>query len=204
VLRRAAKLAPLALPRQRPAKGRQRVYSVVEMDRIEQHFSAFQDCAMGALVLMLRETGARLGEILKAKPAHVQSLTDGYPCLVLHDTKGGYDRAVPLKKRARYAVQQGALPIALDRKQIQKRWSACRAQLALGDDALMHTYRHTSVTNMVATHGRAVSMAWHGHRSEGISKRYEHLEVGHLLAAAQGLLRAENVQDALNRPLEGY
>lgn len=186
VLRRQAKLAPLVMPRRAPGKPRSRIFTDAEMDRIEAFFRERQHAPMYALVVLLRETGARLSEVLGARPEHVSGGVLTFP-----DTKSGYARSVPLTARAQVAAMQ--LPIAISFSRAQVLWQKAREALALGEDAVMHTYRHTLATRLVAGHGAALAAAWLGHRSTRTTAGYTHLDVRHLLPLAQGLEGAQNV-----------
>ena len=189
VLRRQARLPALVMPRRTPNKPRSRIFTDAEMDRIE-------DAAEGpmlSLLVLLRETGARLSELLGAQPQHLSGGVLTFP-----DTKSGYARSVPL---TRAAQRVAVFPLGITFDQAQHGWQRLRESLALGDDAVMHTYRHTLATRLVASHGPALAAAWLGHRSTRTTAGYTHLDVRHLVPLAQALEGAQigPVPGALDR-----
>lgn len=194
VLRRTAKLPALFMERRKPNKPRKRVFTVAEMNALEQWALDRGEVAYWRLLVLLRETGARLSEPLRANPGDVATYAHENGAKVVaityRDTKdNGKDRTVPLSTAAQGAAAH--LPLGINFDRAQTLWEAARRDLKLGKDAVHHTYRHTFATTWAPIVGPALVAQWLGHTNTRTTAGYTHLNVGHLLPLAQALEGAQ-------------
>jgi len=118
-------------------------------------------------------TGMRLGEL------YAVALEGG--ALVLHDTKNGDRRAVPVHPKIRHLV--GMLPLTAPKITVQRAWQRARARAEL-PHLHFHDLRHSAASEMVNagvdlyTVGRVL-----GHRDSRSTQRYSHLTADTLAGA---------------------
>lgn len=118
-------------------------------------------------------TGMRLGELYRVEPG------DGV--LVLHDTKNGDRRAVPVHPRIRHLLH--LLPITAPKITVQRAFQRARKAAKL-EHLHFHDLRHSAASEMVNagvdlfTVGRVL-----GHRDARSTARYSHLTAQSLAAA---------------------
>jgi integrase len=122
-------------------------------------------------------SGLRLGELLRVQP-------EG-DALVLHDTKNGDRRAVPVHPKIRHLLR--FLPLRSPKITIQRAWQRARARVGM-EHVTLHDLRHSAASEMVNagvdlfTVGRVL-----GHRDGRSTSRYSHLTAD-TLAGAVGLI----------------
>lgn len=118
-------------------------------------------------------TGMRLGELLAAQP-------EG-DLLVLHDTKNGDRRAVPVHPKIRHLVPR--LPLKSPKVTIQRAWERARAKVGL-QAFHFHDLRHSAASEMV-NNGVDLYVVGKilGHRDSRSTERYSHLTAGKLAEA---------------------
>lgn len=141
---------------------------------------------MAALIHLLLDTGARLGEIIRLRPEHVRA-----DAVMLIDTKSGGSRTVPLTARARLSlreiladptwqsvcagVHESATRKGSAKDFAVKRFTTVRNMAGLPDVSL-HTLRHTCASRLVQ---RGVDLykvkTWMGHSTIRMTERYAHL-----------------------------
>jgi len=122
-------------------------------------------------------SGMRLGELLRAQP-------DG-AALVLHDTKNGDRRAVPVHPKIRHLMR--FLPLKSPKITIQRAWQRARARVGM-EHVTLHDLRHSAASEMVnAGVDLFVVGKVLGHRDSRSTQRYSHLTAD-TLAGAVGLI----------------
>lgn len=162
-------------------KQTERAYKVRWLDRDEEAkllaaagrcFVETEAQQMRALIVFLVDTGARLGEALRAKKDG--SLNPAYygPRALFIDTKNGESRAVPLTERAVAAAEH--LP-DWNTDQAVHRFTRVRDEAELPDVSL-HTLRHTCASRLVQGKMDLYRVKeWLGHSSIVVTERYAHL-----------------------------
>lgn len=124
-------------------------------------------------------SGLRLGEILR-----VQVEGDA---LVLHDTKNGDRRAVPVHPKIRHLLR--FLPLDAPKITVQRAWQMARARVGM-EHVTFHDLRHSAASEMVnAGVDLFVVGKVLGHRDSRSTQRYSHLTAD-TLAGAVGLIGA--------------
>lgn len=177
-----------ALPRFTEPDSHRHVYTPAEEQAMIAHFGAASP--MGTLVVLLSDTGLRLGEALAYDR---MLLAPG--ALRVWGTKNGDARTVPLTARAQDAAMRWleSRPFAT-KDQIEWRWRSMRLALFPGNDgAVIHALRHTCITRLVrAGMPLAKVMAWAGHKDYKTTLRYTQLVPGDLTEGAAMLERMGN------------
>lgn len=127
---------------------------------------------MHNLLVFLLDTGARLGEALKAGQLPVVPIVDGKAQVTFTETKNGKSRSVPLTQRAWGAL--GRMP-KWSTKLAVDRFTKLRDHCGL-DDVTLHTMRHTCASRLVQGGMDLYRvMHWLGHSSLKVTQRYAHL-----------------------------
>lgn len=118
-------------------------------------------------------SGLRLGELYALQ-------VDG-DALVLHDTKNGDRRAVPVHPKIRHLLRR--LPLTAPKITVQRAWQRARALVGL-EHVTLHDLRHSAASEMVNagvdlyTVGKVL-----GHRDSRSTQRYAHLTADTLAGA---------------------
>lgn len=124
-------------------------------------------------------SGLRLGELWR-----VQVERD---LLVLHDTKNGERRAVPVHPRIRHLLRH--LPLTGPKHTVQVAWMRARDRVGLGD-ARFHDLRHSAASEMVNAGVALYTVgAVLGHKDQRSTARYAHLTAGTLAKAVDQIGR---------------
>ncbi len=145
---------------------------------------------MADLVVVLIDTGFRLGEALRLRPCDVQQ---GRATTWL--TKGGKPRTVPLTGRAqaalgRHVLRQGGYFAGLDHDRAGYLWDLARAHLGMASDPgfVIHTLRHTFAVRMLeACRDIKVVSELLGHATVKTTEIYAHLSSERLDAAVSAM-----------------
>jgi integrase len=125
-------------------------------------------------------SGLRLGELLRVQP-------EG-DALVLHDTKNGDRRAVPVHPKIRHLLR--FLPLKSPKITIQRAWQRARARVGM-EHVTLHDLRHSAASEMVnAGVDLFVVGKVLGHRDSRSTQRYSHLTAD-TLAGAVGRIGAK-------------
>jgi integrase len=125
-------------------------------------------------------SGLRLGELLRVLP-------EG-DALVLHDTKNGDRRAVPVHPKIRHLLR--FLPLTAPKITIQRAWQRARARVGM-EHVTLHDLRHSAASEMVnAGVDLFVVGKVLGHRDSRSTQRYSHL-TAETLAGAVGRIGAK-------------
>ena len=148
--------------------------------------SACQNRKSGALyvvVLLALSTGMRQGEILGLRWPDVD-LSRGW--ILLHETKSGDRRGVPLRGAARESLEKWAKVRRLDTdkvfplKSIRTAWLRSVAEAGL-QDFRFHDLRHSAASYMAMNGASATEIAaLLGHKTLQMVRRYAHLSDEHL------------------------
>jgi integrase len=156
---------------------------------------ASEQFVMRHVIIVLVDTGMRLGELLKLEPEQITTRS-----VRLLDTKNSKSRAIPLTKRASSSLA------ALSRSQA---WDELQSRADRGSDRLiklftkvrnaaglpdvsLHTLRHTCASRLVQAGVDLYRVKqWLGHSSITVTERYAHLSPSSLDGA---LLALENPQ----------
>ena len=188
------------------SKGRTRILTDDEIDRLYKAAAGSSWPMMPLYLRMLLTSAARKSEVLHLKWQHV-NLAESVA--ILHETKNGQARALPLVSDVREALEQVSKvrPINSDYvffdpkhperpKNIDTIWRFVRQRAGLLNDradpldrVVMHTTRHSAITKMLKgganlTQAAVVS----GHRTLAMLKRYEHLAAQDAVDIAEKLL----------------
>lgn len=173
-------------------RGRVRFLDEVELARLMAAVRASTNPNLYAIVLMAVSTGMRQGEILGLRWQDVD-LDAGR--IVLHETKNGERRVVPLAGTARDAVKAHSQVRRIDsdlvfpgsrrkdgttrRCDLRNAWLSAVKTADL-DDFRFHDLRHTTASYL-AMNGATLSdiAAVLGHKTLAMVKRYAHLSEAH-------------------------
>jgi integrase len=176
------------IEREREPKGRLRWYNDEEEARILQALQGEDD--LRSLIIFLADTGCRLGDALNLEWRDVTDISVRF-----HGTKNGDNRTVPITARVREAlagrraVQSGPKVWGhLDYDHIRRRWEKARTAAGLGEDAILHAWRHTCASRLVQRGVPLPSVQqWLGHKTLTMTMRYAHLSPTHLTDALKVL-----------------
>jgi len=161
---------------------------------------------MPLFLLMLLTTGARKSEVRNLK---WQQVNLAESVAVLHKTKNGRARALPLVTEVRAALEETKKvrpinshfvffdPLHPERaKSVDSTWKAVRQRAGLWkdrddrlDQVVLHTTRHSAVIKMLkggANLSQAAAVS--GHKTLSQLKRYEHLAAQDSVELAERLL----------------
>ncbi len=186
--------------------GRKRVLTDEEVTRLLAAAEGSRWPMMPLFLRMLLTTAARKSEVLNLKWQHV-NLAESVA--ILHETKNGRARALPLVSDVRAALEQASKvrPINSDYvffdpkhpaqpKNVDTIWRFVRQRAGLLkdrddplDQVVLHTTRHSAITKMLKgganlTQAAVVS----GHQTLAMLKRYEHLAAQDSVELAERLL----------------
>lgn len=186
--------------------GRKRILTDEEITRLMAAAGQSVWPMMPLFLRMLLTTAARKSEVLCLK---WQDVNLGESVAILHETKNGRARALPLVSDVRAALEEAkkVRPLRSDfvffdprhperPKNVDTIWRFVRERAGLLadradrlDQVVMHTTRHTSITRMLKgganlTQAAVVS----GHQTLAMLKRYEHLAAQDAVALAERLL----------------
>lgn len=143
---------------------------------------------MGNLIVVLLDTGMRLGEALKL---HSKDVDAHHKLVHLWDTKNGDSRSVPLTVRAldaiRFAEGQVFPHSSVD---CHRKWDVLRAAMNRSDDPhfVFHMLRHTCASRLVQGGVQIpVIQQWLGHTNIQTTMRYAHISPDNLSSAREVL-----------------
>ena len=169
--------APPPLPKQLERNRRLRWLTDAEEGRLLAACSTLpegEDERMRQVIGFLVDTGARLGELLKLRPAQL-----AVGAATFLDTKNGKDRSVPTTRRAEAAGREiarlSAHGLMWDRWQTHFRFAKVRKAGGL-EDVTLHTLRHTCASRLVQGGIDLYRVkTWLGHSTVTVTERYAHL-----------------------------
>lgn len=176
------------LPTFKANDGRIRVYTDAEEAAILAWFADTQP-AMGDIVVVLLDTGLRLGELVDR-----QRLVYERPHRMLRVrwSKSGKGRVIPLTPRAEEALSRHLKATPWTDNMIQWEWRKMRASLGYGADTefVLHALRHTCCTRLIrAGHPLPKVQLWMGHKTIATTLKYTHLDGEDLRPLAASLIK---------------
>lgn len=170
------------LPWQREGQGRLRYYEPHEVTAILATVEGWGLPYYVDLFTFLVDTGARLGEAEKLQWGDIRGRS-----ITFEDTKNGLTRTVTATPRVQALLiaspnRHLAGPFAdLDRDHLRRIWTRIRVHLGLGDDCVVHTFRHTCASRLVQAGVDLYRVkTWMGHKDLNTTMRYAHLAPKHL------------------------
>jgi integrase len=178
--------------RPKEPRGRVRYLNKDELETLLDACQGSRCTLLYAIVVLAVSTGMRLGEMLSLRWDQVDFEHDR---IVLHETKNGERRAVPLLHHARDVLSKlpNNGPTALvfpGRKPtkpicIHKAWE--RALQAAGiSDFRFHDLRHTAASHLAMQGASPLDIAQVlGHRTLQMVRRYAHLSDGHVRSVVE-------------------
>jgi integrase len=148
-------------------------FSPKDEARLIEGFMDANKPAMANLVIVLIDTGARLGEVVaRDKVAHEGNM------MRLWGTKNGGERSVPLTPRAQGALSAWLAGPVLTKDMVEWHWSQLRRNLGEQDNPgwVIHALRHTCCTRLLRA-GLDVAKVrlWMGHLDIATTMIYSHL-----------------------------
>lgn len=150
-----------------------------------------------AIILML-DTGLRCGEVIKQLGRDVDLTFGEHGVLVVHDTKNGDSRVVPLSERCKEIMERRISVFGTGRLfpyqdwWLRLPWDKVKELMGLKDDPgfIPHILRHTCATRLALAEVNAFTIQqWMGHKTITTTNRYTHIVASHLLGAAAALDR---------------
>lgn len=182
------------IPKRKEPVGRTRFITLEEEKQIEFLLSRWGAVDLSDALVVLLDTGLRLGELLRLRPADVTGNV-----LTVWVTKGDMPRSIPMTKRVAETVERRgrACPdmntplFNFSARWIQVQWDRVRFHLGL-EDVTLHVMRHTCASRL-AQSGEVdilVIQKWMGHKTITVTQRYAHLIPKNLADAAHVLERA--------------
>jgi len=170
------------LSREKEPQARIRWYTDDEKQRIYGMLHHLGHSRYVGALQVLMETGFRCGELFKLEPVDVQG-----NLLVVDINKSSWPRSVPMTSTVKAVIQNEIQKMEpgqrtifgwTDYEKLNRIWKQVRCQLGwINDDqAVLHTCRHTFITNLVQR-GVPVAMVQKlaGHKTIGMTMRYTHL-----------------------------
>ena len=158
--------------------GRPRFMSKTELHELENFFRGHQNSWVADLHVLASQTGMRIGEIVKIKPAFYHMDDKGKHNLVLYDTKNGDDRRLKLNMRAYLSLRNLEFQPSkyYTHSKFYRTWHEARRRFAPGDKHFVgHALRHTTATTLAShKYNLALIAKIMGHRSLATTSRYIH------------------------------
>ena len=157
-----------------------KVYTKEEEDKILALCK--EGCPMHDLIIVLVDTGMRLGEALAITPAHLD-FSRNIVVLAPEITKSAKPRSIPMTQRVRAILsdiggdQPPATPI-FDMKMaaVEKQWISIRKKMGGSSDMVIHALRHTYASRLVQAGVDLYTVKeLLGHSTFSVTERYAHL-----------------------------
>ena len=183
--------APKA-PFRREPRGRSRVLSSEETTKVLSWFDQNAARPYRAFICFLLETGLRCGEAHSLRWEDVSKDRSARYWVTPKDTKNGDPRSVPLSRAAYQAMKTACAPdqvfAKVNRNTLSHLWAACRNELALDRELVIHSLRHSRASILVnAGVPIAHIQAWLGHRDIKTTMRYAHTDRASLARALEAM-----------------
>ncbi|WP_422023332.1 tyrosine-type recombinase/integrase [Pyruvatibacter mobilis] len=166
---------------QKPKNARIRVVSDEELEALFRFHLERGTSEFNKVILAYLMTGARLMELLDAKPEAISR-----HWLTVHG-KRDKTRNIPTSPET-HNLLRDIIPIPFSRSQVRRLWDAGRQHLGLDDDPqfVVHALRHSCATRLIkAQVNLAVVKDFMGHESIETTLRYVHVDDPMLLEAAR-------------------
>ena len=154
---------------------------------------------MGELVVVLIDTGMRLGEALNMRYDDINYSSN---LISIWFNKADRPRSIPMTTRVKAILQRKQLTASsikvfgLKKDRAEWAWRCVREQLGLKHDKefVIHALRHTCATRLVNAGIDIYTVKeWLGHSSIQVTERYSHLSPDRLAHAAKILDNIERV-----------
>jgi integrase len=148
-------------------------FSPADEARLIEGFMDANKPAMANLVIVLIDTGARLGELVAREKLAHEGAT-----MRLWGTKNGGERTIPLTPRAQSALSAWLAGPVLNKDMVEHHWAQLRRNLGEQGNAgwIIHALRHTCCTRLLRS-GLDVALVrlWMGHLDIATTMIYAHL-----------------------------
>tara|TARA_R100000234_G_scaffold120021_1_gene104900 strand:- start:13445 stop:14473 length:1029 start_codon:yes stop_codon:yes gene_type:complete len=162
--------------------GRMRWFTLEEQELILKTLQEIDPEARDMIVILL-DTGMRSSELISLKP---NDLRDGV--IHLSDTKNSMPRSIPMTDRVKETFSRYPDMFRLDYDQLRRRWDKMKRVLDLGEDAKIHSCRHTFVSTLVQKNvNLRIVQQLSGHKDINMVVRYSHLQQEDLVNAINKL-----------------
>lgn len=180
------------MPKRKEPVGRTRFITHEEEKQIEFLLSRWGAVDLSDTLVVLLDTGLRLGELLRLTAADMSQTS-----ITVWVSKSDNPRTIPMTKRVRETLcrrsrmTNGGPLFDFSSRWIQVQWDRVRHHLGL-TDVTLHVMRHTCASRL-AQSGQVdllVIQKWLGHKTITVTQRYAHLIPKNLADAANVLERA--------------
>lgn len=169
-------------------RGRVRFLSDNERDALLKSSKNTSYAHLHLIIVLALSTGARKGEILKLRWADID---DGRKQIILHETKNGERRVIPLSGYARSIMLEHEKVRRIDSDMlfpsktgqspfdIKKSWGSALAAAGI-EDFRFHDLRHSAASYLAMNGASSAEIAdVLGHKTLQMVKRYAHLSEAH-------------------------
>ena len=183
------------IDRKREGPGRTRFLSIAEEARLLQTLRQWGNENYHDLVVVLIDTGMRVGEALRLEDRDLDFTTahTGRPLIRIWQPKNGEPRSVPMTRRVELILRarSGDRPFGdLTQWALRHVWDRAKTHLEFSSDRqfVPHCLRHTCASRLVQGGvPLPVVQAWLGHKTIQMTMRYAHLTPQNLMDAARVL-----------------
>lgn len=173
------------IERQPESSHRIRFLSRDEETQVLELLESWKEDRFAHVVRVLLDTGIRVGELRKLSQDDILEEQGHHGVVLLHDTKNGESRSVPLTARAAESLQYLARTsksreslISEYCSWITKTWNRARKALGYAKDPhfIPHILRHTCCSRLVQKGAPLKKVqVWLGHKTISTTMRYAHL-----------------------------
>lgn len=177
----------------KPGKARSRRLVGDEYERLLKACTESSNHFLAPLFVLAIETGMRLSEMLGMKYGDIDKQAR---TVILHDTKNGERRVVPLTTKAMHTIQELPRSIKSDRvfyvwgqrsDAVKGSWNRALKRAGI-EDLHFHDLRHEAISRLFELGLNPFEVAAvSGHKSMQMLKRYTHLRPADLLLKMEGL-----------------
>lgn len=176
----------LPMPRRKEGAGRIRYLTSIEEKQLLQLLDQWGMRNVHDAVIVLADTGLRVGELLKLEVKDIQPETR---MIHIWENKGDTPRSVPMTKRVWDIIKKRMIVGRLFPYRyhwLRSAWERARVVMEFADDPqfVPHALRHTTASRLVQ---RGVPLKvvqeWMGHKTIQVTMRYAHLAPINLMNA---------------------
>lgn len=167
--------------------GRTRVITQAELTTMVDTLRAHDHQRVADLVLVLVDTGLRLGEALRLIPEDIDWNSNMIRVWV---NKADHPRSVPMTKRVRAIFETGGVFFGISKDHIERAWANARGHMGLAHDKgfVIHALRHTTASRLVQAGEDLYRVKeFLGHKAIQTTMRYAHLQGEHLQSCLEKL-----------------
>lgn len=170
---------------QAESPGRVRYITPEEEEAILNQLKEWDDMRFYHVIIVLTDTGMRVGELKKLSPEDIQPEQGVHGIVYLNETKNGTSRSVPLTQRAKDSLDI-LIRTSHDKSRIvdeypawiTRRWDRVRDKLGYTNDPnfVPHILRHTCCSRLVQKGAPLKKVQlFMGHKNIQTTMRYAHL-----------------------------